>query len=108
MFKTYDEQEDRLTIMDLVELGQIEAVKKLLATDKYDVNQQDKFGNCAVLMAAIRNDLEILKVLQAAGARLDIEDHFKNTPLKWAKENENDEMVNFINKSIKQQIKHKV
>jgi ankyrin repeat protein len=90
-------QNNYIEIIELVSLGQVEAVKKLISVG-CDLNKQDESGNCAVLMAACRNDLSILKVLFDAGADMNMQDSFGNTVLSWAKKHQNNEMIQLIEK----------
>jgi len=109
MFKKSEEKidvPDKIEIIELVSLGLLENVKALIETG-CDVNQADRYGNRAVLMAALRNDMEILKELIKAGARLDVEDHYHHSPRSWAEENGSDEMVRLIDATIKSYPKNK-
>lgn len=85
-------------LLTLVSLGQIDAVKEFVTPE--NVNLSDGFGNCAVLIAAQNNNLNMLKLLTAAGAKLDVSDSDGRTPLGWATHNKNNDMINFINTHI--------
>ena len=61
-----------------------------------DVNEADIYGNCAVTIAASNNNFIILELLHAAGAMFDVIDGDENSPLDYAKINNNTAMVNFI------------
>ena len=83
-------------LMEYISLGQVEAVQKLLNQNNCNVNQQDEFGDSAILLAACRNDLAMLKILIAAGATVNTQDHFGNSPLSWAEKHHNHEMINLV------------
>jgi ankyrin repeat protein len=108
-FKKSDENnqmEEPIAILEVTALGIIADVKALIAKG-CDVNQKDRYGNCAVLMAASRNDMGILRELVAAGGRVDIEDHFHHTPRSWAEENDSNEMISFIDTTMQSYLKNK-
>lgn len=90
---------DRKKYVDIIEYtkrGMVKQVEKLI-NDKIDVNEQDANGNYAVLCAAERNDLTIMKMLVEAGASLDVIGSGGVTPLGYAEYNKNDQMIDFIN-----------
>lgn len=87
-----------MKLIDLVSLGQIDAVKKAITMDpSIDINEQDIDGDSALLVAAMRNDLPIMKELITYGARVAVENNYGKTPLSYAEENENAEMIQLIN-----------
>ncbi|MGE3318299.1 MAG: ankyrin repeat domain-containing protein [Candidatus Berkiella sp.] len=90
---------DGVKVADLVELGQIDDVKMLIK-DGGDVNEADKHGNYPVIIAASRNDLEMLKVLVKAGAKLRVTNEDGDNAATWAKRHNNPEMVNYINEKV--------
>jgi len=82
-------------IIDFVALGQIDDVKKLIVMGK-DVNNPDKYGNYAVIVAASRNDFETLKLLVEAGAKLNVFNRMGDDALIWAVRNDNMRMKDYI------------
>lgn len=76
----------RFPLIDLVNMGQLDAVKAYLAHAPHAVHETDEMGYCAVFAAVSRNDAEMLEVLIQAGASVDIEDAFGRTPLRCARE----------------------
>jgi len=88
-------------LITLTFLGQKTAVKQFIENIKFvDINMADDFGNCAVLVAAERNELDMLKLLVTLGANLDVLDKDGYTPLKWAQDYKNQEMIDFIQETI--------
>ncbi len=53
----------QIRIIDVAYWGQIDDVKTLIKQG-YDVNEEDEEGNQPTLIAASRNDFEMLKVLK--------------------------------------------
>lgn len=87
-------------ILGCISLGLISEVELFIA-EGHDVNVQNKFGNCAVLMAACNNAMDILKLLIEKGhANVDVQDHFGHSPLQFARKNKNDAMVELIETTI--------
>lgn len=84
----------------VVELGIIKDVQKYIDA-KYNINIVDEYGRSATIIAAERNDFEMLKMLVDAGAKLDVKDKFESSPLEQAKKNNNQEMIDFIENKIK-------
>ncbi len=89
----------RVAIIDLVSLGQVDEVKKLIAKG-CDVNEQGELGQSSVLAAVDRNDLLMLTILIEAGAKLDAKDSFGESALSVAKENGYLEIVSLIEKTL--------
>ncbi len=52
----------QIRIIDVASLGPIDDVKTLIKAG-YDVNEEDEDGNQPALIAACRDDFEMLKVL---------------------------------------------
>ena len=86
-------------LMECVKMGQLDAVKTLIAKG-VDVNVENNLGLCPVLIAARRNDFNILKELADAGASLDVTDNFGETVIQWANHHNNQEMINFIDDNL--------
>ncbi len=93
------ELKGNVQLIDLVSLGQKEAVEELIKKSgkNFDVNEMDACGNLAVIIAAERNDFPLLKLLVENGARLDLEDSRGRTVKGWAEKNKNQAMLEFIN-----------
>ena len=72
----YSEQSGKngLQLINASEKGDIEAVKSLLKKDVY-IHTQDKDGRCALVAAAYKNRLEIVDLLIAAGADVNMKDN---------------------------------
>lgn len=95
-----EEQIKQVKIVEYASIGQIEAVKNVL-DQGYDADEKDNYGNCAVLAAASRNDMEMLRLLTETGkANLDVKDFAGRSALDWARENDNPEMEHYISKEI--------
>jgi ankyrin repeat protein len=73
----------------LVSLGQIKAVKEFIESDNIDVNLQNEYKNCAVLIAARNNDTNMLKMLIEKGAKIDVADSDGRTVTGWLKYHKN-------------------
>jgi uncharacterized protein len=82
-------------IIEAAQFGQAALVQGLIKQG-YNVNGTDCHGISPALVAAKRNDFEMLKVLAAAGAKLGAEDLVGETPLFWAQYHKNRDMVEFI------------
>lgn len=93
------EDQSIVRLIYFVSVGHIRAVKELL--DKhYDPNEKDEMGNTAIMIAAERNDFNMVKVLFENGSRLDVKDSGGRTPLGWAEKNKNPKMVSFIQQEL--------
>jgi ankyrin repeat protein len=88
-------------LLDMIALGQIETVETVLnESPGYDVNQKNKLGTFPALLAANQNNLRLLKLLVTHGARLDQKDASGRTVMGWAKKYDNQEMIDFIEKTL--------
>ena len=85
----------QIPIIEIVSYGLIDALREILQK-RVDVNEQDGFGNCAVLAAASRNDLAMLTLLVEAKANLEVKDRVGRSPLGWAKKHQNQGMIELI------------
>ncbi|MGE3318300.1 MAG: ankyrin repeat domain-containing protein [Candidatus Berkiella sp.] len=95
MLHGYDNQERPVAIADLVSLGQLEDVKKLIQSG-HSVNEPDDSGNYPVIIAAEQNDLAMLKILVEAGAKVQRLNESGQNALSWAQTHQNQEMIDFI------------
>ncbi|MDR0315769.1 MAG: ankyrin repeat domain-containing protein, partial [Treponema sp.] len=66
-------RKEGLQLISASENGDIETVKSLLKKDVY-IHAQDKDGRCALVAAAYKNHLEIVDLLIAAGADVNMKD----------------------------------
>lgn len=83
-----------IPFIELVNLGDTFTIKKLIENmsqnEKYAlVNQSDRYGNTALLVACKRNDLEMAKLLIEAKANAYRGNLDGRTPLYCAKKHEN-------------------
>lgn len=86
----------KVSIADVVSLGLIEDVKRLIKVG-YNLNEQDQFGNYPVTIAASRNDTKMVHVLLEAGADGSVMDDSGMSASSWATFYKNQEMINIIN-----------
>jgi len=108
MYSHYKTKTSNVDLITLVSLGSIPIVKQKLL-EGWDPNVQNEDGTSPALKAAGRNDLEMLKLLIQAGARVDVADIAGFTPIKLANMNENKEMIQLIienNKHLRPQLKN--
>jgi ankyrin repeat protein len=87
---------EQIPLLQIVSLGQIEKLRDLLRTSKIDVNETDENGGLAVVIAARRNDLSMLRLLVEHGAKLNEKDGWGRTVDGWARKHNNIEMLTFI------------
>lgn len=101
----YDENRSHryVDIVEYTKRGMEDEVKKCIGCG-CDVNQRDYNGDCAIIWAAQRNDMEILKLLVNAGARLDIDKSGGPSPLGYAIANKNQQMIDYIKRELKNPI----
>lgn len=86
---------EHVDIIEYTKIGMTEGVKEMIKMGE-DVNEKDADGWCAVVWAAYRNDMEILKLLVENGAKLDVRGGCGFTPLSYARSNYNQEMCDYI------------
>ena len=84
----------------LVTMGQEDTIQKLIEAKKCNVNEEDDHRTRPVHVAASQNEVNILKLLVKNGARVDVEDDFKQTPLSLAIKNGHDVAANFIEETL--------
>lgn len=90
----------RILLHDLVDLGQISEVSKLLDGHSVNVDEQCDLGRTAVMAAVNRNDLQVVKLLITKGhARIDLADAFGQTALTIAEKNRYTQISEYL-KSI--------
>jgi ankyrin repeat protein len=72
----YSEQQrkDGLELINASEKGDVETVKSLLEKGVY-IHAQDREGRCALVAAGYKNRLEIVDLLIAAGADVNMKDN---------------------------------
>lgn len=87
---------EQVIVIELVINGQTKDLENWICDPRCDVNETDIYGNCGVIAAAARNDLEILKILFEAGANLDVSDHVGRSPMSYARKYHNESMIDFI------------
>ena len=90
------ESYQNIVILELVRNNDQVGVSTWLKNPLCNVNERDIYGNYAATIAASNNNFVMLELLYNAGAKLDVTDGAKLTPLDYAKENENAEMATFI------------
>lgn len=83
-----------LDIVEYTKRGMTDQVRTL--APKVNVNERDGYGDCAVIQAALRNELVILKILVEAGANLNVRSPNLMSPLDYARFNNNEEMIQYI------------
>jgi ankyrin repeat protein len=64
----------------------ISAVNGLLASQKCDVNLRDKLGHTSLHYGVLNDNPQIVQVLLMNGAKVDVKDNMKMTPLHYSKE----------------------
>lgn len=90
---------DNPDLVTLVSGGCVSSVKKKL-DQGWNPNVQSRNGMSAINKAVERNDLEMLKVLVAAGGRVNVKDGTGFTPLQIAEMNKSEEMVKYIKQQL--------
>jgi len=101
MYKQYNNtKQSNIELLSLVSLGAPpEEIEKLLK-EGWDPNVRNQDAITPASIAAERNDLEVLKLLIAWGANVDLPDMAGYTPLTYAQLNENAEMIKLIEETI--------
>jgi ankyrin repeat protein len=90
-----DERNEML--IQIVVLGKIEILRKLLARDEnIDLNLKDEYGHLPVIEAAKRNNLPMVKLLVKHGAKLHSKDGAGRNVEGWANKHKNKDMINFL------------
>ncbi|WP_196887303.1 ankyrin repeat domain-containing protein [Aureivirga sp. CE67] len=77
-------------------------IAKLLLENQADVNWKDGFKTSAILYAASNGNLEMIKLLLEYGANINDNDGNKNTVLTAAKESKNKDVIEFVEKKLKE------
>lgn len=95
MNNSIDSEMRDVRIVDVVALGQTRDVKILLQRG-LSPNEKDEEGNHPVAIAAKRNDLDTLKVLVKAGAKVAVGDAMGMSALTHAQNHRNQEMMDLI------------
>lgn len=87
-------------IVDVANMGQIETLKKLIA-EGIDIEETNESGLNALLMAAKRNDTEMVEFLLLAGANPKVKDCYGRSFKYWARQYNNIKMVQLMVKTDK-------
>lgn len=89
---------DHVRIVQLVNMGLYDSVVELINENNpaFNINETDSEGNFAAIVAAMRNDLRMLKLLTNHGADLNLTDGFGRTVKGWAKHYNNVAMLKLI------------
>lgn len=82
-------------VVECAKMGMFDALLELIEKFNKDVNEIDESGYSAILCAAQRNDLNMMKMLVQHGACLDVET-YGHTPIGYAKHYKNQDMIEFI------------
>ena len=85
-------------IIEYTKRGMVDRVKMCIGCGA-DVNKKDDFGNYAILVAAERGNMTILKLLVQAGAKLDVKCNGVSA-LIIARSDEDELMVNYIKEQL--------
>ena len=93
---TSDLETTSCDLIRLVSIGNVPAVKKLLSAAKCKVNYINDNGDTALMVAANRNDTEMMRLLITYGANLDA-GMGREYLIKHAESYHNNEMVLLIN-----------
>lgn len=90
------------TLLDIVMHGQIEALRILLPKYKgiIDLNQKDEYGNFVAILAAKKNNLEMLELFVEFGAGPSLDPGFKDglgrNVIGWASKHKNERMKHLV------------
>jgi len=82
MFSFLNSKEKQLR--EAAEGGDREKVRQILSWGKVEVNSQDKYGNTALILAAMNGRNEICGMILSKGCNVDIQDKDGNTALMIA------------------------
>lgn len=88
------ERKKYVDIIEYTKRGMYWKVKELIEKGE-NVNEQNTYGDYAVVWAAMRGDMKTLKILVDGGARLDVVGHMCS-PLDYAKMNKDEQMVQYL------------
>lgn len=84
----------KVNIIELAKMSQIRDIKECI-NQNHDVNATDG-DTYAIIEAAKRNELKIVEMLIAAGAKPDVENRRGETAEFWAKMNHNEKMADTL------------
>jgi ankyrin repeat protein len=70
-----------MKIFKAIENNDVDAVKKIISLDGFDVNEQDKIGRTPMHCAAYFGNTEIIKILVENGADINETNNWGRTPL---------------------------
>lgn len=88
-------------LITAVNKGNVDIVK-LLLENKVDVHWKDGFKTSAIMYAATKENIEIMKLLLKYGANINDHDAQGNFVLSTAKQSDNEVMISFVEKRIKE------
>ncbi len=91
-------------LIELVSLGQIDDVRNILEVG-CDVNETNYDGDCAVTICAEHNEPEILRLLIAAKANVDVVDPIGRSALSRAEKLQHHEVAKLIKDALLEQKK---
>lgn len=86
-------------LLHRAQYGYVEQVEELL--ELADIDHQDPEGNTALHFAAFDNNMDLARLLICKGANPEIECDEKLTPIKIARENEFDALLELLVKNVK-------
>ncbi|GMI87689.1 hypothetical protein like AT5G14230 [Hibiscus trionum] len=75
-------------LMFTIQANEIEALKKLIELEDIDLNEQDDYGNSALMMAAAGGYLEAFELLLRAGANMKLSNKYGDTAISLLEVNQ--------------------
>ena len=87
--------DDRTILMETTFMGKENILRWLLHELKFDVNEQNSFGDTVLHVAALHNRMECARLLLDVGSQL-LKNQYGRTPLDYAKEYGHKEMQRLI------------
>ncbi len=85
-------------LVEAAEYGDIRRVKEIIKLGEANINATNAAGLTAVTIAAMNNNLELLRVLVQAGADVNIRGKNNQNAVDWARAHDNKEMLQLIDK----------
>jgi ankyrin repeat protein len=71
-------------------------LKELLKNENYNINQIDSTGKTPLLVAVIKNKLEVIKLLISIDAKIDVRDIFNFNEIDYAAKNQNWDILKYL------------